>query len=57
MSEQNSVVAIFNTHEKADNAVRKLQQDGFDMTMLSIVGKDYHTEEHAVGYATTPAIG
>jgi hypothetical protein len=53
VSNQNSVVAIFDTHEKADNAVRKLQRDGFDMKMLSIVGKDYHTEEHAVGYYNT----
>ncbi len=25
----------------------------FDMTKLSIVGKDYHTEEHVVGYYNT----
>ncbi|HLO19164.1 MAG TPA: hypothetical protein VK192_01560, partial [Sphingomicrobium sp.] len=27
-----------------------LQRSGFDMKKLSIVGKDYHTEEHVVGY-------
>jgi hypothetical protein len=36
-----------------DDAVRALQRDGFDMTKLSIVGKDYQTEEHVVGYYTT----
>jgi hypothetical protein len=30
--------------------VKKLQQAGFDMTTLSIVGKGYHTDEHVVGY-------
>src|ERR1044071_6533414 len=26
------------------------QRSGFDMQKLYIVGKDYHTEEHVVGY-------
>ncbi|MCE5267865.1 MAG: DUF1269 domain-containing protein [Planctomycetaceae bacterium] len=50
MSKQNSVVAIFGSHHHAENAVRQLQEDGFDMKKLSIVGKDYHTDEHVVGY-------
>ncbi|MGA2254665.1 MAG: general stress protein [Thermoguttaceae bacterium] len=53
MSETNSVVAIFASHNQAEDAVRALQKDGFDMTKLSIVGKDYHTDEHVVGYYTT----
>ena len=53
MSDQNSVVAVFTSHENAEAAVRELQQGGFDMKKLSIVGKDYHTEEHVVGYYTT----
>ena len=31
----------------------ELQKDGFDMKKLSIVGKDYHTDEHVVGYYNT----
>ena len=50
MSETNSVVAIFESHNQAEDAVRELQKSGFDMTKLSIVGKDYHTDEHVVGY-------
>jgi uncharacterized membrane protein len=50
MSNKNSVVAIFATHNQAEDAVRELQKSGFDMKNLSIVGKDYHTEEHVVGY-------
>ena len=53
MSEKNSVVAIFATHNQAEDAVRELQKDGFDMKKLSIVGKDYHTDEHVVGYYNT----
>ena len=50
MPKTNSVVAVYDSHEKAEEAIRELQKDGFDMQKLSIVGKDYHTEEHAVGY-------
>jgi hypothetical protein len=50
MSHNDSVIATFETHTLAEGAVRKLQQAGFDMTTLSIVGKGYHTDEHVVGY-------
>ena len=53
MSNTNSVVAVFESHDQAEDAIRELQKDGFDMKKLSIVGKDYHTEEHVVGYYTT----
>jgi hypothetical protein len=50
MSTQNSVVAMYGTHTDADQAVKELQRGGVDMHKLSIVGKGYHTDEHAVGY-------
>jgi hypothetical protein len=50
MSIQNSVVAIYPTHTEADQAVKELQRGGVEMHKLSIVGKGYHTDEHAVGY-------
>jgi len=53
MSEKNSVVAIFNIHTEAEAAVKELQKAGYDMKKLSIVGKDYHSEEHVVGYYNT----
>ena len=53
MSIQNSVVAIYPTHTEADQAVKELQRSGVDMHKLSIVGKGYHTDEHAVGYYNT----
>ncbi len=50
MSKTNSVVAIYKTHSEAEGAVKELQKSGFDMKKLSIVGKDYQTDEHVVGY-------
>jgi uncharacterized membrane protein len=43
-------VAVFARHEDAEDAILELQRRGFDMKKLSIVGRDYHTEEHAVGF-------
>ena len=53
MTDKNSVVAIFDSHDRAEDAIRELQKSGFDMKKLSIVGKDYHTEENVVGYYNT----
>jgi uncharacterized membrane protein len=52
-SEKSAVVAVYDTHEEAEEAVRELERSGFDMQKLSIVGKDYQTEEEVVGYYTT----
>lgn len=53
MAEKSAVVAFYDTHEAAEDAIRELQKSGFDMQKLSIVGKDYQTEEGVVGYYTT----
>lgn len=45
-----SVVAVFGTNMDAEGAVKELQHAGYDMKKLSIVGRDYHSEEHVVGY-------
>jgi uncharacterized membrane protein len=50
MSNENAVVAVLPTHTQAEEAVKELQKAGFNMRQLSIVGKDYHTDEHVVGY-------
>lgn len=43
-------MAIYESHEKAEAAVKDLEKAGFDMKKLSIVGRDYHTDEQVVGY-------
>ena len=53
MSEKNLVVSVFNTHPEAEDAIKELQKAGFDMKKLSVVGKDYQTDEHVVGYYNT----
>lgn len=53
MNEQNTVVAIYNTHTEAEAAIKELKRAAFNITKLSIVGKDYHTDEHVVGYYNT----
>jgi uncharacterized membrane protein len=50
MEDTNATVAVFDTHAEAEDAVKELQKAGFDMKKLSVVGKDYHTEEQVVGY-------
>lgn len=43
-------VAIFPTHESAELAVKELNRVGVDMKSLSIIGRDYQTEDHVIGY-------
>jgi uncharacterized membrane protein len=50
MADSNAIVAVYDSHSAADDAVRELQKAGFDMKKLSVVGKDYHTEDQVVGY-------
>src|SRR5579872_1727912 len=50
MAELNSAVAIYDTHTSAEGAIRALREARFEMKQLSIVGKDYQTEEHAIGF-------
>lgn len=51
MKLEHSVVAIFDTHAKAEAAQRRVQQAGVDVKRLSIIGKDFLTDEHPVGSA------
>ena len=50
ISDPKAVVAVYNNHSEAEAGVKELQTGGFDTKKLSIVGKDYHTEEQVVGY-------
>src|SRR5664280_850815 len=50
MTKNNSIVAVFKSHIEAETAVKELQQAGFDIKKISIVGRDYHTDENVVGY-------
>lgn len=43
-------VAIYEHHVQAEEAVKTLQRAGFDMKKISILAKDYATEERVVGF-------
>jgi hypothetical protein len=53
MNDASNVVAVYNSHTEAEQAVAKLSAASFDITKISIIGKDYHTEEKVVGYYST----
>jgi len=50
ISGYSSAVAIYNNHVEAETAIKELQKQGFDLKKLSIVGKDYRSEEQVTGY-------
>jgi uncharacterized membrane protein len=50
MNSTNAVIAIYDTHEQVEHAVKELQEAGIDMKSLSIAAKNTHTDEHVVGY-------
>jgi len=50
MTKNNCAVAVFKSHREAEAAINELNKSGFDMKKLSIIGRDYHTDEHVVGY-------
>ena len=53
MSQTNSLIGIFDQHTQAETAIKELQQSGFNMKELSIIGKEYEMDENVVGYYTT----
>ncbi|MCJ7618318.1 MAG: general stress protein [Desulfobacterales bacterium] len=53
MAKKNVTVAVYKSHQEAESAIKELQQAGFNMKNLSIVGKDYHTEEQVLGFYNT----
>ena len=50
MSDTHAVIAVYNTHDDAEAAIKELQRSGFGLKKLSVVGKDFITDEQVVGY-------
>ena len=50
MDRTDIAVAVYNLHTQAEEAVKALQRAGFDMKKISIIGRDYETDEHVVGF-------
>lgn len=52
-TEIDPVIAVHDNHAAAEATVKALSRAGFDMKKLSIIGKGYQTEEHALGFYST----
>jgi Protein of unknown function (DUF3341) len=50
MTKPETVIGIFDSHQDAEAAIKKLSAGGFDIKDLSVVGKGYHTEEQVQGF-------
>jgi hypothetical protein len=50
MTEADAVVALFDDHEGAEAAVKKLAANGIDVKHLSVIGKGYHSDEKVIGF-------
>ena len=53
MEVTDSVVAVCADHQAAEAAVKTLNEAGFEMKHLSVIGKGYHTEEKVAGFYNT----
>lgn len=47
---KSTVIAVYSTHATAEEAIKELEKAGFDMKQLSVIARDYHTDEHVIGY-------
>ena len=52
MSQENSVVGVYENMSAAENAVRSLDKGGFPIKQISIVGQDLQSEKEVHGYIT-----
>src|SRR5215469_8859754 len=54
VSEENtSAVAIFGQHSAAEHAIKELHNAAFDIKKLSVIGRDYQSEDNVVGFYST----
>jgi hypothetical protein len=51
-----TVIATYPDHVSAEDAVRRLQQEGIPIRNLSIVGKDFQAVEQPLGLVTTGTV-
>lgn len=49
----NAVVAVYDSHEIAEKAIKKLTDANIPMKEISIIGRGYHTDEKVIGFYNT----
>ena len=50
MSQHDAFVAVYEKHDAAEAAIRKIAGEGLDMKHFSIIGRGYHTDEKVIGF-------
>jgi hypothetical protein len=50
MNKNTTIVAVYSSHTATDEGIKELKQCGFDIKKISVVARDFHTDEHVVGY-------
>ncbi len=53
MNNKNSCIAIYSTCQAVENILDKLQKAGFDLRLISVMGKGFHGDAHAIGFYTS----
>ncbi|MBD2705728.1 DUF1269 domain-containing protein [Spirosoma sp. BT702] len=56
ISNQNATIAVFETYQTVTDTLKKLQRAGYNMSKLSVVGKDNVTKKNPVGYYPAGAL-
>lgn len=46
----NSIVAVYKTHQEAEDAVRQLERAGIPLNKISIIGRNFQLREDVQGY-------
>ena len=49
-NKNNAVVAVYDSHEGAERAVKKLADGNIPMKEISVIGRGYHTDEKVIGF-------
>lgn len=50
MENQKLLIANYTTLQQAEDDIKKLKKNGYDITKLSLIGKDCYTEQSVLGY-------
>lgn len=50
MENQKLFVANYQTQQQVEDAIKKLKKSGYDITKLSVIGTECHTEQSVLGY-------
>jgi hypothetical protein len=53
MSQENSVIGVYENMAAAEEAVRQLDKGGFPIKQISIIGQDLQSEKEVHGFITT----